>query len=188
MSPAYLQFEQTLAHHCAPSLTGIKPADLVCWKPPEQEGMKLLGYYAGALFRRGICLRVLGYSGGRMMLLIFRKRELEKCLEQPQVQDMLTQAGYPQGAEMEQLLMVLRRRLAQSGFPHEIGLFLGYPPVDVEGFQRDAGRNCKFSGLWKVYGDVEQTKQSFERFHRCRAALLRRLEQGYSLEQVFPAA
>ena len=82
----------------------------------------------------------------------------------------------------------LRRRLAQSGFPHEIGLFLGYPPVDVEGFQRDAGRNCKFSGLWKVYGDVEQTKQSFERFHRCRAALLRRLEQGYSLEQVFPAA
>lgn len=188
MSPSYLQFEQTLAYHCAPSLTGIKPADLVCWKPPEQDGMQLLGHYVRALLRRGISLRVLGYRGDRMMLLIFRKKQLENCLRQRQVQAMLEQAGYPSQANLEELLMVLRGRLAQSDFPHEIGLFLGYPPVDVEGFQRDAGRNCKFSGLWKVYGDVERTKQSFERFHRCRAALVRRLEQGYCLEQVFPAA
>ena len=33
MSPLYQQFEQTLAWHCAPSMAGIKAADLVTWLP-----------------------------------------------------------------------------------------------------------------------------------------------------------
>ena len=188
MSPSYLQFEQTLAWHCAPSLAGIKAADLVSWQPPEQEAAALLGHYARALNRRGIRLRVLGYSGSRMLLLIFRPKALETCLGQEEVTKMLREAGYPVEQGVEELLMVLRRRLAQREFPHEIGLFLGYPPADVEGFARDGGRNCKFSGLWKVYGDEEQAKQNFARFQRCRLALSRRLERGEGLEQVFPAA
>ena len=39
-------------------------------------------------------------------------------------------------------------------FPHEIGIFLGYPLADVAGFIRNKGRNCKCIGTWKVYGDA----------------------------------
>ena len=46
----------------------------------------------------------------------------------------------------------LRSRLAQrEDFPHEIGLFLGYPLGDVIGFIKNAGQNCKCVGCWKVY-------------------------------------
>ena len=123
-----------------------------------------------------------------MLLLIFRPRTLETCLGQGEVKQMLQEAGYPVEQGMEKLLMVLRQRLGGKEFPHEIGLFLGYPPEDVAGFARDGGRNCKFSGPWKVYGDVEQARQTFARFQRCRLALSRRLERGEGLEQVFPAA
>ena len=36
-------------------------------------------------------------------------------------------------------------------FPHEIGLFLGYPFEDVMGFIENKGENYLCSGCWKVY-------------------------------------
>ncbi len=38
-------------------------------------------------------------------------------------------------------------------FPHEIGLFLGYPPEDVCGYIRNKGKCQKCTGHWQVYGD-----------------------------------
>lgn len=187
LSPVYRQFEQTLAWHCAPSLTGIKPADLVSWAPPEQGAPELLGHYARLLARRGIRLRVLRITGQRMLLLIFRPQRLESWLAQPEVSAMLAEAGYPVGQGTEALLAHLRRRLQDQAFPHEIGLFLGYPPADVEGFLREGGRNCKLSGPWKVYGDAEEAERRFRAFRQCRAALSRRVAQGIPLSQVFPS-
>ncbi len=187
MSPIYRQFEQTLALHCAPSLAGIKPADLISWAPPEQGGGEVLDYYAKLLDRRGICLRALGPCRKRTLLLIFRPRQLNGWLEQPQVAAMLEQAGYPVSGGTEALLRHLGRRLEGGTFPHEIGLFLGYPPEDVAGFLRDGGRSCKLCGPWKVYGDVEAAERRFAAFQRCRASLSRRVAQGIPLAQVFPA-
>lgn len=188
MSPVYQEFEYTLAWHCAPSMAGIKPADLISWRIPEGEGLKVLGYYANVLSRRGIRMRVLGRNGDRLLILIFRPGRLECCLRDPRVEEMLSRAGYPVGAGTQQLLCHLRDQLSQSDFPHEIGLFLGYPPEDVEGFRADGGRCCKYSGTWKVYGDVSQARKQFDAFHRCRQALTRKLNQGKTLEQMFPAA
>ena len=100
---------------------------------------------------------------------------------------MLTREGYPVDGGLEAMLSALRRRLEGADFPHEIGLFLGYPPVDVEGFRRNGGRNCKLCGPWKVYGPVEEARQRFRTFHRCRAALCRRVASGMTLAQLFPA-
>ena len=43
-------------------------------------------------------------------------------------------------------------------FPHEVGLFLGYPPEDVEGFIENKARSCKLTGYRKVYSDEEKAK------------------------------
>lgn len=187
MSPAYQRFEQELAWHCAAAMAGIKPADLLCWKA-EEDWAALVGYYAVALSRRGIRLRVLRSSGGRLMILVFRPERLKCCLRDPEVAQMLAQAGYPVQEDAPSLLRHLATQLTCADFPHEIGLFLGYPPEDVEGFRRWGGRGCKYSGAWKVYGDVEQARRKFDRYHRCRTALSARLRQGKTLEQVFPVA
>ena len=179
-------FEKTLAWHCAPSLTGIKAADMICWKPPVQGADRLLQHYTDILLRRGIRLHVLRRSGGRLLMLIFRPAQLEQCLAQPEVQRILAEVGYPVGnaLDLDALLTHLSRRLTETEFPHEVGLFLGYPVADVEGFCIHGGRNCKLSGCWKVYGDTEYAQQMFDRFLRCRRALTRLVEQGLRLEQI----
>ena len=188
MSPTHQRFEQTLAWHCAPSLAGIKAADMVAWAPNPQDWPRLLGHYAPLLARRGIRLKVLGPYRSRTLLLVYRPQRLNEWLAQPQVAHMLARAGYPVEQGTGAMLAHLRGRIQGAEFPHEIGLFLGYPPADVEGFLRDGGRGCKLSGAWKVYHDVEGAARRFASFHRCRDALTLRLEQGLTLAQVFPAS
>ena len=109
-------------------------------------------------------------------------------LKQPAVVRLLAQAGYPVEApfSLEQLLRCLSRRLRQSeGFPHEIGVFLGYPLEDVIGFCRHKGEGCKLCGYWKVYGDVDHAKQCFAAFDRCRDALYARLRDAQVHRQDF---
>ena len=166
------EFEHALAYHCAPSILGIKPADLFTW---PREGQQEIADYAEALQARGITLRVLRCSGKRALLLVYRPSCLERCLACPKVQQMLEQTGYPAQADVETLLEVLTRRLTEEEFPHEIGLFLGYPPEDVEGFCRCKGQNFKVCGRWKVYGDQEAAEQYFARCDRCRDLLCSRL-------------
>ena len=52
-------------------------------------------------------------------------------------------------------------------FPHEIGLFLGYAPEDVDGFIRLGAGRAKCVGTWKVYGDLEAAKKKFALFQKC---------------------
>ena len=102
---------------------------------------------------------------------------------------LLRQAGYPVLADrplnLVALLSHLKKRLSQSeGFPHEIGLFLGYPLEDVIGFCRHKGEGCKLCGYWKVYGDVESARKSFALFDRCRELLFSHLLSGAPLQEL----
>ena len=51
-----------------------------------------------------------------------------------------------------------------SEFPHEIGLFLGYPAEDVKGFIENKAASSKCSGCWKVYGDEQTAMNLFEEY------------------------
>ena len=189
MEPHSQQFERTLAWHCAPALAGIKAADLISFSPagPGEEGLPLC--YDRLLAPRGIRVRELCRMGGRQLLLVYRPGRLAGWLEEPGVRALLVRAGYPPRGGLEELLEELAARLGEGRpFPHEVGLFLGYPPEDVEGFCRNGGRNCKLCGPWKVYGRVEEARERFRTFRRCRAALCRRVEEGRTLSQLFPAA
>ena len=102
---------------------------------------------------------------------------------------LLERDGYPLAGGLEAMLDHLASRMAGSGgFPHEVGLFLGYPAEDVEGFRRHGGQGYKYSGLWKVYSDVERAQRCFRQYGCCRRALCRRLEAGCRLVQLFRTA
>lgn len=187
MSQEERRLEQTLALHCAPALAGLKPADLISWRPPQGAGEALLRRYVRRFARRGICLRPLCRRGERQLLLVWRPPRLEDWLAREEIAAMLRKEGYPVSDGVEAMLTHLGARLAGEEFPHEVGLFLGYPAADVEGFRRNGGRNCKLCGHWKVYGQVEEAQRRFLAFDRCREALCRWVAEGRSLEQLFPA-
>lgn len=183
-------FEELLAFHCAPALAGIKAANLVsCPRQLVEDPEELIAQYGQTLGNRGIRLRILCRCPKGTLILVYREDRLARCLARPAAVRLLVQAGYPEGT-VEELLDHLSRRMArrQGTFPHEIGLFLDYPPVDVIGFLRHGGKGCKLCGHWKVYGDAESARRQFQRYDRCRAALTQRVRQGYSLAQLFCAA
>ena len=182
------QLEYNLAYHGAPALAGIKAADLIAWGTPEQCRGEGFCRYQQELARRGICLTVLRAEGPRCLLLVYRREQLARRLEEPAVRAMLARAGYPVDGTPEEQLELLAQRLAGGEFPHEVGLFLGYPPEDVAAFCRHRGRDFKVCGCWKVYCDVEGALRGFRRYRRCREALCRRLEEGKALTQLFRAA
>ena len=182
------RFEKALAYHCAPSMLGIKAADMISWHGPVEETRAMVAHYDRLLNRRGIRLRLLFSCPKRCLLLIYRQERLELQLALPQAQSMRRDAGYPERCTAEELLDHLSLRLQEQDFPHEVGLFLGYPPADVEGFCRYGGRACKFTGHWKVYDRVDEARECFRRFDRCRDAMCRRMEEGRSLAQILGAA
>ena len=85
---------------------------------------------------------------------------------------------------MAELICRLRR---EGAFPHEIGLFLGYPPDDVRGFMDHRDVGCKCVGTWKVYGDAAAAQKAFARYRRCTEIYGRCYSRGRSMEQMIVA-
>ena len=75
--------------------------------------------------------------------------------------------------------MKLIERLRGNEFPHEIGLFLSYPPEDVKGFMADPCA-CKCSGCWKVYGGREAAEKQFARYRKCTGVYCEQWREGLS--------
>ena len=69
-----------------------------------------------------------------------------------------------------------------GGFPHEIGIFLGYPLADVTGFIRNKGRNYLLCGMWKVYQQEETAATAFQYYRRMKEQAVRRLERRNNLD------
>ena len=69
-------------------------------------------------------------------------------------------------------------------FPHEIGIFLGYPLGDVIGFIDNAGKNSRCTGCWKVYCNECEAMRTFARFDKCRAVYQKMWAKGRSIVQL----
>lgn len=129
-------------------------------------------------------LTILRVQQERALVYVYRQEALAALLAQADVQAFLRAMGYgdtsPDGA-----LAFLRQRLAESPcFPHEIGVFLGYPLSDVIAFMRDGGRGCRSSGCWKAYTNECEAMRVFQRYKACRAAYQTLFRAGWPLERL----
>ena len=88
-------------------------------------------------------------------------------LEDAEAVRLLEESGYPCHSAGQCVACLIRRLRESEEFPHEIGLFLSYPPEDVRGFIENKACRFKCAGLWKVYGDEERAKELFRQYKRC---------------------
>ncbi|MCC8182167.1 MAG: DUF3793 family protein [Clostridiales bacterium] len=181
------ELEYLLAEHCAPTLAGVKAASLAgCPVQRREETERTVKEYDRILGERGIRLRLIPTHRACDLLLVYRPELLESTLSRPDAQTLLRGRNYPADGGVGPQLDCLCRRLAeQEEFPHEVGLFLGYPPEDVAGFVEHQGREWKSLGLWKVYSDVERAENLFSLYDRCRRAVRRQVAQGVSVLEMF---
>lgn len=142
----------------------------------------------GILKRAGISYFVVAVSDEKAAVLLFDRRGLENYLREEKVRQIFRKMGY-QDYAIGKILYVFRRRyegylLQDKEFPHEMGLLLGYPVEDVEGFIRNSGENCLYIGYWKVYGNLSEKKALFRRFEKAREVLMGFLSEGITIAEV----
>ena len=177
--------EEMFVRCCAPTLAGLKTGsmfscDYSCRKEMTADLRRLNRILSG----NGLCLLPLRYREGKALLYLFRPASLCRDMENCDVRRLLDEAGYT-GMQYRQCIRRLIRRLgAGCGFPHEIGLFLSYPPEDVRGFIENHAQNYKFIGYWKVYGDEEKARRTFELYKKCTDSFCRSLKAGHGLAEL----
>lgn len=177
-----MRVSMELVLHCAPILKDVKPANIVTVTPDK---FKL---YVKLLAGTGISWMLLNVNAQRAILYLFRRERLERYLADKDIEDFLAKYGYHGGA-LEDKLARLANRVAGFGdgkveFPHEIGIFLGYPLWDVEGFLRNNGENSIGNGYWKVYDDLAGALRTFESFDRSREQAMEELVEGKSIREI----
>ncbi|MEF9991728.1 MAG: DUF3793 family protein [Romboutsia sp.] len=103
------------------------------------------------------------YDGGIRILFINRS-SLSKVLENKKCISFLEFIGYPSNNDVNEYINLLVNKLHSSEFPHEIGIFLGYPLKDVLGFMGYG--NYKFHGTraWKIYGNPDISYETYDKF------------------------
>ena len=177
--------EEIVVRQAAPTLAGIKTGSLF---PYPCAGKKRLMDEIRAFNRRfaskGLCLLPLRYSDGQALLYLYRPSALARDLLNEQAAALLTQAGYPGGGCGRQVVTLIRRMRARGEFPHEVGLFLSYPPEDVKGFIDNHAANSKCAGVWKVYGDEQRARQTFEKYKKCTQVYCERWQSGSGLDKL----
>jgi len=169
-----------LALETAEVLAGEKPANLlgianltrscgrnlyVLWK---WWGKEVLG-------ESGLAVRELADRGDSLLLLIDRPEALEGLLRRPSASAVLERAGYGDLSALGGVLDELATRSNGDAFPHEIGVFLGYPLKDVAAFMGLVRIPFACQGPWKIFGDPRENLRLAESFRCCRARMAERL-------------
>ena len=177
-------FCSTLVAECAPTLAGIKTGNLFSCRMPCDTLRERVREINPLLTPRRIRLVVLKYGAELSLVYMYRPRFLQQDLEDAAAQDILAPLGYPLGSAELCVAYLAKRLNASGGFPHEIGLFLGYPPEDVAGFIENRAAGCKCVGTWKVYGDEQSARQKFALYRSCRDCYIENFRKYHSLDRL----
>lgn len=162
-------FEWFLVHHCAPTLAGIKPANLFMYN--ADDAVQNVKHWNKILHKFGIKLVILKQTDEKSLIYIYRLNLLKQILHSKNIQIFLSEYGYDSLDTISNTLSLLSNRINYPSFPHEIGIFLGYPLEDVKMFIINKGKNYKFCGIWKVYSNEEKSMQIFENYKNCTSSL-----------------
>jgi len=182
-------FEHLLGFHAAPTFVGLKPGSMLSFHRSKfQDFDRLLASYEKCFLCKGISLFRLVEGAEFVLILFYRENDLKEALEKPMTQKLLSRYGYRSEGALHEKLEHLRYRMRKmNSFPHEVGLFLGYPPEDVAGFIEHRGQSFSYSGYWKVYTNEEATRKLFDRYTRCTREFCNKLELGMNFSELLTA-
>ena len=170
------------ALQCAPVVIGLKVSNLLIVRSDQvQELYELLkdsrlSFYALCVGRE------------RAVLLIYEGMRLNCYLRLRRVREMMQTFGYGEPVA-DRILPILRKKYQSydkgtGEFPHELGLVLGYPVEDVEGFMKNRGENSLYTGYWKVYQNLPAKLKLFEAFEAAQQKLVGMVAAGVEMKEI----
>ncbi len=177
--------EDLLVRHCSPTLAGIKTGNLFsCPCTSQTDLTEELCRLNKKLVPKGIRVLPLRVLRGRALIYVYRPHSLECDLADQCARALLLKYGYTPENPDGCVVHLIHRLRSEEEFPHEIGLFLSYPPEDVLGFIQNGACNHKCVGCWKVYGDETAAKHRFKQYDVCSKIYSEQWQQGKSIERL----
>jgi hypothetical protein len=157
------------------TLAGVKPAEIltlaVCMDKDKNSGWEEI--YSCLSQHKELKLKNIRFIRDNRQILFYHISALERTLERPIHLRFLRELGYPENYTLEGYLEHLRERFMEINFPHEIGIFLGYPLKDVMGFIGHPSLKFIKIRAWKVYGDARLSDKRYQDFREARAKVLK---------------
>ena len=174
--------ELQLALQCAPVITGIKVSNLfIIDKNKVDEVYNIID-------ETDISAYFLYEDAAKANILVYRKNELQQYLFQKENRQFVRKLGYD-SVYLDELLPEFAIRFSmyqtiQEDFPHEMGILLGYPVEDVEGFIINNGKNELYTGYWKVYDNLTEKLILFNYYEAAREHFICLVAKGMDMNTI----
>ena len=177
--------DNIIVENCSPTLAGIKTGNIFTIDrsliTDLNEELRELNQCFTDKGLRAIPLKV---TEKNVLLYLYRPEMLKADLSSLEAKEILLKKGYTCQSVENDIVHLIDQIHSEASFPHEIGLFLGYPPVDVKGFMEDTRKGVKCVGYWKVYGDKEMAEKTFLSYKKCTEVYKKCLSGGRHLSQM----
>ena len=201
--------EELIVKHCSPTLAGLKTGNMFsCPSCCEELLFAEIRRVNICLRTKGVRLIPLKKQKNRMLLYFYRQNRLQEDLSTKEFKEfifseydlirkdlkeeekeetrtpyeILEEQGYENIHSSCCIAKLIKKMKENKDFPHEVGLFLGYPPEDVDGFIKNKDCKCKCVGCWKVYGDEKQALKIFEKYKKCTEIYCKQWKEGKTLD------
>ncbi len=167
---------------CAPLISGLKISNLLTiYKENENELRELLE-------NTSISYYFLLAKENKITVLLYKEDDLVSYLSESKVKNFLKQRNY-KNLSLNQILPLFKLRYQEymgnkKEFPHEMGVLLGYPIEDVEGFVYNKGKNFLLTGYWKVYENKPAKEQLFHKFETVKESMIHFVECGLGIGDI----
>lgn len=180
------KLEYLLLYHCAPTLYKKKAAGMFSLSGTEKISLPFItDTYLRLVNPLDLKITFLCNCKKRVLVYVYNENLLTDILNAPPTLDFLKKYGYENCKNTDDYINFLKTRIANSeNFPHEIGIFLGYPLYDVQKFISTGGRNFIYSGDWKVYHDKSGAIKKFNSYKKCRYDICQKLNSGLTADEI----
>lgn len=131
MPSTALLFESKLVTFCSPTLLKMKAGNIFNISNEFNELEECLNYYNQLCNQRGIYISII-HENNSKMIYVYQKEKLNNLFNNHKFRAVLNNYHYPY-QDIDSLINWLKIRMNSSEFPHEIGLFLGYPLTVLKG-------------------------------------------------------
>lgn len=170
-----------ILQHASATIAGLKAGSL--FRVPNQLWSAESGTALSILHAVHLQCIPVQKSRHSVLLYLYNPNLLNIILTRPENIFFMRHLGYSSNPD-KYLPMSLQKIRDGHTFPHEIGLLLGYPLRDVEGYIANKGQNSLYNKYWKVYYNVEHTMQKFDRYDACKEHCKNARQTGATFEEI----
>ena len=159
-----------IVEQLGPTVLGIKPSELLNVSLYDER----IWEEFKALFsqQEQLGLREIRQVNVRQQVLFYHRITLDSILREKHNQAFLGTINYPKTYSLDIYLNHIIEKIRSKEFPHEIGIFLGYPLKDVLGFMKRIPFTYVETKGWRIYGDSQSSYEIYDRYQQAMTSRL----------------